>query len=137
MGKTMAEINKDENLKKIYKDVVAFNKELQLPNMDRALTNVRNLETAFTKLKATINTAVQWINAQVLINLERPIERLTGKAGGIAEWLRDNMKNYAPKIARVLTDFARGIMGIVEVGGKVLNWLNDLPPAIKNVGIAM
>ena len=135
MGKTMAEINKDENLKKIYKDIVAFNKELQLPDAKHALDTVRNLEGAFMKLKATINTAVQWINSQILINLERPLERLTGKTQGITEWLRENMKNYAPKIATVLSDFARGVMGIVDVGAKLLEWLNNLPPAIKNVGI--
>lgn len=137
MGKTMAEINKDENLKKIYKDVVAFNKELQMPNVGKALDNVRNLEIAFTKLKSVINSAVQWINAQVLINLERPIERLTGKAGGLANWLKDNMKKYAPRIATWLSDFAKGIMGILDVGGKVLSWLNSLPPAIKSVGTAL
>ncbi len=134
MGKTMAEINKDQNLKKIYKDIVAFNKELKLPDARQALDKVRELEGAFMKVKATINTAVQWINSQILINLERPIDRITGKTQGIAEWLRDNMKNYAPKIATVLSDFARGVMGVFEAGGKLLEWLNDLPPAIKNVG---
>ena len=135
MGKTMAEINKDENLKKIYKDIVAFNKELKLPDARQALDNIRNLEAAFMKLKATINTAVQWINSQILINLERPIERLTGKTQSIAEWLRDNMKDYAPKIATVLSGFARGVMGVFEAGLKLLDWLNELPPAIKNVGV--
>ena len=135
MGKTMAEINKDQNLKKIYKDIVAFNKELKLPDARDALDKVRNLEGAFMKLKATINTAVQWVNSQILINLERPIERLTGKTQSIAEWLRDNMKDYAPKIATVLSGFARGVMGVFEAGGKLLEWLNALPPAIKNVGI--
>lgn len=135
MGKTMAEINKDQNLKKIYKDIVAFNKELELPDARDALDKVRNLEGAFMKLKATINTAVQWVNSQILINLERPIERLTGKTQSISEWLRDNMKDYAPKIATVLSGFARGVMGVFEAGGKLLEWLNALPPAIKNVGI--
>lgn len=137
MGKTMAEINKDKDLKAIYKDIVEFNKEMQLPDISGALDKVRNLEIAFTKLKSVINTATQYINAQLLINLERPIDRITGKTEGFVEWLKENMKNYAPKIATVLTDFVKGITGILEVGEKVLKWLNDLPVAIKAVGAAV
>ena len=41
MGKTMDEINKDQKLKTIYKDITAFNKEIAFPNMIRSACFIR------------------------------------------------------------------------------------------------
>ena len=137
MGKSLAEINKDANLKKIYEDVVKFNKELAFPNISDALRRVEGLQTSFYKLKSTLGTAIQWINAQILTNLEAPIQRLDGYLTKGATWMRDNMGRYSSKIALFVSDFAKGVFGIAEGVGKIFDWLGKLPDGIKSVGAAV
>ena len=137
MGKTIEEINKDEHLKKIYDEVVAFNKELAFPNMHDALRKIEGLETSFYKLKSALGGAVQWLNAQIIANLEAPIDRITGKLENGATWLRDNMGKFTSKIALFISDFVKGIIGIAEGIGKIFEFINGLPDAIKAIGVAI
>ena len=137
MGTTIQEINKDDRLKRIYDDVVKFNKELAFPNIATALNNVESLQTSFYKFKATLGNALQWINAQIITNLEEPIKRLDGYLSKGAKWLRDNMGLYTSKISLFITDFAKGVFGIAEGVGKVFEWITKLPDGIKAVGTAV
>ena len=137
MGKTMAEIKKDDNLKKMYNDIVKFNKEIAFPNMEQSLRKINNLQGAFYKFKSALGYTVQWMNAQILANLEAPIDRLTNKLNKGSSWLRDNMPIIASKVGLFISDFAKGIFGIVEGVGKVAEFFNSLPDAIKQAGVAI
>jgi len=137
MGKTLSEIKKDDNLNKIYKDLVEFNKQLEFPNMSNALGRIRELQSGFYKLKSMVSNATQWINAQVLANLERPIDRITGKLNKGASWLRDNMSRVSTKIATFISDFAKGLVGIAETMGNIFDLVNKLPDGIKAIAVAI
>ncbi len=133
MGMTLNEIKKDKAMETIYNDLVKFNKEMSLPNMASALAKVNELRTAFWKLKSAISYAIQWVNAQVLANLEEPINRITNKITDIANWIRDNITKIATKVSTYITAFAKGIIGIVESFEKIVNWVNQIPAGIKNI----
>ena len=133
MGMTLDEIKKDKALKEIYDDLVKFNKEMQMPNAANMLGKVRELQTAFWKLKSAVNYLVQSIGAQLLINLEKPIERITNTLGKGANWLKNNLTSIGTKITGYLTAFSKGIIGIVEGVGKIFNWLGQMPEGIKSI----
>ena len=135
MGKTMQEIEKDASLKKVYKDILQFNRELEekMPNMRNVIANVRKLQTEFWKLKSAVSYTIQSIGAQVLTNLEYPMDRIGGKMRSMSEWIRDRLPNVSITISRYLTAFAKGIIGIAETIGKVGELINKMPASIKAV----
>lgn len=133
MGMTLDEIKKDKALKEIYDDLVKFNKEMQMPNAANMLGKVRELQSAFWKLKSAVNYLVQSIGAQLLINLEKPIERITNTLGKGANWLKNNLTSIGTKITGYLTAFAKGVIGIAEGVGKIFNWLGQMPEGIKSI----
>lgn len=133
MGMTLDEIKKDKALKEIYDDLVKFNKEMQMPNAANMLGKVRELQSAFWKLKSAVNYLVQSIGAQLLINLEKPIERITNTLGKGANWLKNNLTSIGTKITGYLTAFAKGVIGIAEGVGKIFNWLSQMPEGIKSI----
>lgn len=136
MGMTLKDIEKDRSLNKVYKDLVAFNKELEMPNMDKALTNVRSLQNAFWKAKSVINYAVQAIGDKVLINLEAPIKRITGHLDNITDWFKKNYQVITSRTAVFITDFAKGVLGIFEGVRGIGKLVDKLPDSVKSVGTA-
>ena len=137
MGMTLKDIEKDESLKKIYKDISKFNEELELPNMDRALENVRNLQGAFWQLKSVVNYAVQAIGDKVLVNLEMPIKRITQYLGGISGWFKKNFESITSRVATVMSSFARGVLGVFEGFKQIGELVGKLPAGIQAVGSAI
>ena len=137
MGKTIEEINRDEHLKKIYKDIVEFNKSIAFPNISDSLRKIEGLEVAFYKLKSAVSTTIRWINAQVLKNLEEPIDRITKKLETAAVWIRDNMGRVSAKIGLFISDFSKGIIALGEGVGKVFEFVSKLPDGVKAVTIAI
>ncbi len=133
MGMTLDEIKKDKALKEIYDDLVKFNQEMQMPNAANMLGKVRELQSAFWKLKSAVNYLVQSIGSQLLINLEKPIERITNTLGKGANWLKNNLTSIGTKITGYLTAFAKGVIGIAEGVGKIFNWLGQMPEGIKSI----
>lgn len=133
MGMTLNDIKKDKALKSIYDDLVKFNKEMQMPNASSAIEKVRQMQGAFWKLKSAVSYLVQSIGSQLLINLEKPIERITNKLSNGANWIKNNLTSIGTKIASYLTAFAKGIIGIVEGVEKIFNWLGQMPEGIKNI----
>ncbi len=137
MGVTLNDIKKDKALKSMYDDLVKFNKEMSLPNMDRAMEKVNGLRLAFYKFRSAVSYVVKAIGAQVLTNLEAPINRITGKLNNAANWIRDNLNQIAAKVGSVITAFAKGIIGIAETFEKIGKWVADLPAGIKAAGAAI
>ncbi len=133
MGMTLNDIKKDKALKSIYDDLVKFNKEMQMPNAAHAIGKVRELQGAFWKLKSAVSYLVQSIGSQLLINLEKPIERITNKLNKGANWIKNNLTSIGTKITGYLTAFSKGIIGIVEGVGKIFNWLGQMPEGIKSI----
>ena len=133
MGVTLNDIKKDKALKSIYDDLVKFNKEMQMPNAAHAIGKVRELQGAFWKLKSAVSYLVQSIGSQLLINLEKPIERITNKLNKGANWIKNNLTSIGTKITGYLTAFSKGIIGIVEGVGKIFNWLGQMPEGIKSI----
>lgn len=133
MGMTLNDIKKDKALKSIYDDLVKFNKEMQMPNAAHAIGKVRELQGAFWKLKSAVSYLVQSIGSQLLINLEKPIERITNKLNKGANWIKNNLTSIGTKITGYLTAFSKGIIGIVEGVGKIFNWLGQMPDGIKSI----
>lgn len=137
MGMTLSDIKKDKALKSMYDDLVKFNKEMALPNMDKAMEKVNGLRLAFYKFKSAISYVIKHIGAQVLTNLEAPITRITGKLQSAANWIRDNINQIAAKIGSLITAFAKGIIGIAETFEKIMTWVGQLPSGIKAAGAAI
>ena len=137
MGMTLKEINKDSGLKAIYKDLVDFNKELKLPNVESALGKIRELQGAFWKLKSSLNYAIQSIGRQVMINLEAPIKRITGYLNSASDWVKNNLNSITSKVGSVITAFAKGVIGIGETIGKIFNWIGQMPAGIKSIATAI
>lgn len=137
MGKTLKEVQKDDKLNKVYKDIVKFNKELELPNADGAIRKIEALQASFWKLRSGVKYVVQSIGRQVMINLEAPIQRITGGLNSISEWIKTNFNSITMKVSSVLTSFAKGIIGIGETIGKIFEWINAMPSAIKGIAMAI
>lgn len=137
MGMTLQEINKDQSLKKIYNDLVKFNKEMEMPNTNKALQNVRELQGAFWRLRSVVNYVVQAIGSKILINMEAPIKRITKGLGNISEWFKKNFEVITSRAAVVLTAFTKGILAVVEGFKKVGELVGKLPAGIKAVGGAL
>lgn len=137
MGKTLREVQGDKELNKTYQELVKINKEMALPNMAGAIDNIKSLRTAFWELKDTANYVVDWIGARVLTQLEEPIKRITGNLKGIAGWLRMNLNSVSMKISSYITAFAKGVLGVVEGFGKVVDMVNQLDPGIRKLGTAI
>lgn len=137
MGVTLKDVEKDQSLKKIYDDLRKFNSELEMPNMDRALTNVRNLQTAFWKLKSVVNYAVQAIGDKVLINLETPIKRITDSLDHVSDWFKKNFEIITSRVATVMSSFARGVLGVFEGFQKIGEIVGKLPAGIQAAGAAI
>jgi len=133
MGMTLNDIKKDAALKSIYDDLVKFNKEMQMPNAANMIGKVREMQSAFWKLRSAVNYLVQSIGSQLLINLEKPIERITNKLSGAANWIKNNLTSVGTKITGYLTAFSKGVIGIVEGVGKIFNWLGQMPEGIKSI----
>ena len=137
MGKTLQDINKDQDLKKIYNDINETNKALALPNLEGTLQNVRGLQGAFWKLRSIANYAIEWIGTKLLVNLEAPIKRITDKINELSGWLRDNLHSISTKVASYITGFSKGIIGIAEGFETIVGWVSDLPDGIKSIGTAV
>lgn len=137
MGMTLQEVNKDANLKSVYKDLVAFNKEMKLPNADAAIGKIREMQGAFWKLKSAVNYAIESIGRQVLINLEMPIKRITGYMNSISDWIKNNLNSITSKVSSVITSFSKGLIGIGETIGKIFNWIGQMPAGVKNIATAI
>ena len=137
MGMTLDEIEKDGALQSMYDDLVKFNKEMEMPNMQRALGNVRKLQTEFYKLKSALQNALTAIANQVLVNLEAPMDRVGGKLKSAAEWIRDNLTPIATKIGSFITAFVKGVVAIADVVGKIVGWIADMPDGIKGIALAI
>ena len=137
MGKTLKEVKSDKELKKTYDELVKINAEMALPKMDRAIENVKGLRNAFWQLRDTAKYAIDWIGARVLINLEEPIKRITGKFSEVAKWLRFNLDSVTMKISSGITAFVKGIEGVVEGFGKVIEQIGQIDPAIRKIGGAI
>lgn len=137
MGMTLNDIKKDASLKAIYDDLKKFNKEMEMPNMENALKNVRNLQASFWKMGSAIEYLVQQIGQRVLINLEAPIKRITKNFNSVAEWLKKNLNNVATKIGQYITAFAKGVIGIVEGFQKITDLVDRLPASVKGIGGAI
>ena len=137
MGKTLKEVKSDKELKKTYDELVKINAEMALPKMDRAIENVKGLRNAFWQLRDTAKYAIDWIGARVLINLEEPIKRITGKFSEVAKWLRFNLDSVTMKISSGITAFVKGIEGLVEGFGKVIDLISQIDPNIRKIGGAI
>lgn len=137
MGKTLKEVKSDKELKKTYDELVKINAEMALPKMDRAIENVKGLRNAFWQLRDTAKYAIDWIGARVLMNLEEPIKRITGKFSEVAKWLRFNLDSVTMKISSGITAFVKGIEGLVEGFGKVIDLISQIDPNIRKIGGAI
>lgn len=137
MGMTLNDIKKDKALKSTYDDIVKFNKELELPNVDHALGKIRELQAAFWKMKSAVNMTIQSIGRQVMINLEDPIKRITGYMNNISDWIKKNFNSITTKVSTVLTAFAKGVIGIGEGFGNIMKLIDKMPSGIKAVGTAI
>lgn len=137
MGKTMADIKADQELKKSYDELVKINEQMALPNMSDALSAVKGLRSAFWQLKDTAKYALDWIGARVLQNLEYPIKRITDKLSGVGKWLRNNLDSVTMKISSGITAFIKGIEGLVEGVTKILQMVDQLDPNIRKLGGAI
>lgn len=133
MGMSLNDIKKDAALKSMYDDLVKFNKEMQMPNAAGAIEKVRQMQGAFWKLKSAVSYLVQSVGSQLLINLEKPIERIIDKLSGGANWIKNNLTSIGTKITSYLTAFSKGIIGIVEGVGKIFNWMGQMPEGIKSI----
>lgn len=137
MGKSLEEVRKDDKLKKTYEEIMKFNKELELPNASGSIKKIEELRSGFWKLKSIIGIAVSSIGKQLLINLEEPIKKITGAMGSISDWVRTNLNSISHKVSSVLTAFAKGIIAIGEVVGKIFDWIRGLPAGIKAIAAAI
>lgn len=137
MGKSLEDLQKDDKLKKTYEEIMKFNKELELPNASGSLKRIEELGTSFWKLKSLVNIAVSSIGKQLLINLEKPIKRITGGMDTISNWVRTNLNSISSKVSSVLTAFAKGIMGIGSVFSRIFSWIQSLPAGIKAIAVAI
>ena len=137
MGKTLNEIKKDAALQSIYNDLVKVNKAMALPDMSDTISMIRKLQGAFWELRSTVTYAVQWIYAKVMGNLEEPITRITDKLHEISQWVQKNMQSITTTISSFITGFAKGIVAIVESIEQIVEWVNDLPAGIKQIGTAI
>lgn len=137
MGMTLQEVNKDKYLKGVYENLKKINEEMELPNADRALEKVKKLRSAFWQLKDVLNYAIQHIGRQFLINMERPIERITGGLDDISSWVRNNLNSISAKVSSVLTAFSKGVFGIGETIGFIFQKVAELPDNIKLIGVAL
>ncbi len=137
MGKTMSEVSKDLALKTIYSDIVKVNKSLALPDMKGAMAMISQLQGAFYELKSVISYATQWINYHILANLQEPIQRITEYLKKISDFIRKDMNGFSSKIAAYMTAFSKGLLGIVELGVKIAEWIHKLPSGIKAAGTAI
>ncbi len=137
MGKTMSEVSKDPALKTIYSDIVKVNKSLALPDMKGAMAMISQLQGAFYELKSVISYATQWINYHILANLQEPIQRITEYLKKISDFIRKDMNGFSSKIAAYMTAFSKGLLGIVELGVKIAEWIHKLPSGIKAAGTAI
>ncbi len=137
MGKTMSEVSKDPALKTIYNDIVKVNKSLALPDMKGAMAMISQLQGAFYQLKSVISYATQWINYHILANLQEPIQRITDYLKKISDFIRKDINGFSSKIASYMTAFSKGLLGIVELGVKIVEWIEKLPSGIKAAGTAI
>lgn len=137
MGKTMSEVSKDPALKTIYNDIVKVNKSLALPDMKGAMAMISQLQGAFYQLKSVISYATQWINYHILANLQEPIQRITDYLKKISDFIRNDINGFSSKIASYMTAFSKGLLGIVELGVKIVEWVEKLPSGIKAAGTAI
>ena len=137
MGKSLEEVRKDDKLNKTYQELTKINKELELPNASGALKKIEDLRQSFWQFKSAVNLTVTAIGRQLLINLEAPIKRITGGMNKISDWVRTKLNVISTRVSSVLTAFAKGIIGIAEVFGKVFNWISRLPSSIKAIAGAI
>jgi len=137
MGKTAADIEKDESLKKVYEDIKNFNQEMQLPGINNALENITKLRNAFWKMKSALNMATQSIARHFLNNMEAPIKRITGGLDDISDWFRLNLQGLSTKVSLALTDFSKGIITIGSGINNIFQSVRKLPDDIKRIGLAV
>ena len=136
MGKTLKDINKDKELKTIYNDIQEVNKSLALPNMEKTLTNIRQLQGNFWKLKSVADYAIEWIGVRILKQLEEPINRISQKIDDFTNWVREDFNGITSTLSSYITGFAKGIIGIAESVEQIVGWILDLPGGIGKIGIA-
>ena len=137
MGKTMDEIKKNENLKKIYDDLVKVNKEMALPNLKGLLSTVYELQGEFYTLRSTIQYGMQWINYYLLQDLMEPIKKIIETIREAREKLQKNLKQITRQISLYISTFAKGLLGIIEAAKTIYSWFDRLPDGIKSATTAL
>lgn len=136
MGKTAQEVSQDPALQKMQEELEKIGLAMRLPDMTKVIANVRRLQTEFNGLKVAIQYSLQWLNYHLLRELEEPIRRITAYLKRIREWLQNNGKQVALRLSVVISDFVRGVEGILRLADRLLGVIDRLPDGVKAFGAA-
>lgn len=137
MGKTKQEVAKDPALKNIYNDLVKMNKAMALPDGSRGLTLVKSIMVEFYRFKSMAQYALQWINYHLITKLEGPLTRIRDSMQKWREKLQTEMPLWTEKIATGLAVFVRLLETAVRFGGKIIEFVDNLPDSMKVAGTAI
>lgn len=137
MGKTKKEVAKDASLKKFHDDLVLMNKAMALPDGSRGFSIIRDIGTEFTKVKSTVQYAIQWIHYHILTKLEGPLTRLRDGIKVFRENMQIEMPLWTAKIADGIGIFVRLLETAVRAGKGIIQFIKNLPDEVKTTGIAI
>lgn len=135
LGKTLQEVNRDGELRKTYEELVAINKEMALPNTQHVMDALGDLSNAFAALKSTVQYGLEWIRYYTLSLLKGPMKQFQDYFTRARQWLQINMKVLSQRVGVILSDFLKGLSGIIDTAGRLLGYLDRLPDGFK-AGIA-
>ena len=131
MGKTLSEINKNERLKKTFKELKDIGKSIGMPTAGAGRQQVQGLMAELEKLKVTSTYALHHINNVFLEKLAGPLSMIKDDLEDLRKKIMLNM----PKISQVVGGFLSKFLQVMLNTGRsvkdLIGWINDLPVAIK------
>lgn len=136
MGKTLAEVNKNERLKKTLEALKGVGQEIKLPAAGEGKAQIEGLMVGLQKLKVTATYAMHWINNEFLNKMAFPIKKLKDDLEDLRKKLVLNLPKISAKIGSFLADFMRlmiaGVNGIKDFG----DYITALPPIVHQAMLA-
>ena len=134
MGKTAKEIEEDKSLKATFDNLQKIGTSLALPEAAAGIRNIGAVKDSLMELKMVGSYALQWIYYKVQEVAAGPLAETRKILGSIRDWFGGNIKNIAEGFGKAFGWVLQIINSVVIAIGKIVSWIDKLPPAIKIAG---
>ena len=126
MGKSMSEINKSEELKKTYDEMIKLGEAMALPESAKGTTAVNDLITAFQKLRYVIYYGAQWVLYYFQKYLKSSLGNLLNFTNKSIEELKTKIKSIAKTVAKYFAYAYKAVESLIATVASFIKTVKSL-----------